>query len=163
MKNFMRLEGFEEDNESGEFDFNSDDTLIEEMITASRERLEKWLGVSIISHTWEVLFTNLAGDIEFPYSNNMEIVSLKDSEDEDIPEEDYLLRGTTDKRLIRPLFENMTIVYTAGFVTVPKAIKQAIMRDVLFHYENRNDGDKDRVNNAFEIAIKYKRVSTWLA
>jgi hypothetical protein len=125
--------------------------------------LEKWLGLSIIPHTWEVLFTNLAGEIEFPYSNNMAIVSLKDSDDEDIEEEDYLLRGTTDKRLIRPLFENMTIVYTAGFDTVPKAIKQAIMRDVLFHYENRNDGDKDRVNNAFEIAIKYKRVSTWLA
>lgn len=165
MKNFLRLEGFENDDESGELDFTSDDALIEELITASREGLEKWCGISIVRHRWQVLFDNENGNIELPYSNNATLVSIKDSDDEDIVEDDYTLRGTSFKYLVKPYQCNMTIVYDAGYESgdVPKRLKQAIMRDVAYHYENRNEEPGKIAEQAMVLAASFKRVSTWLA
>lgn len=161
MKNFMRVEGFEDDNESGEIDFTSDDELIEELITSAREGLEKWCGVSIVPHRWQVRFTNLAGNIELPYSNGYSIVSLVDSEDNTIVSDDYKFRGISWLSLDFPLFCNMIVVYDAGYETVPKRLKQAIMRDVIYHYENR--GESGLSEHAMGLASGFKRVSTWLA
>lgn len=161
MKNFMRLEGFEDDNESGEIDFTSDDALINELITSAREGLEKWCGVSIISHRWQVRFSNLAGNIELPYSNGYSIVSLVDSDDNTIASADYRFRGVSWLSLDFPMQGHMVVVYDAGYETVPKRLKQAIMRDVIYHYENR--GEAGLSEHAMGLASGFKRVSTWLA
>lgn len=165
MKNFLRLDGFEDDDESGEMDFTSDDELIAELITASREGIEKWCGISIVRHRWQVLLTNENGSIELPYSNNMTLVSIKNCEDEDIETDDYTIRGTSFKYLSKPYYENMTLVYDAGYDEdkVPKRLKQAIMRDVAYHYENRNDEPGKIAEQAMVLASAFKRVSTWLA
>lgn len=167
MKNFLRLEGFEDDNESGEMPFDSDDELIQELITSAREGLEKFCGRSIVPHTWKVLLTNLAGDIELPYSNGVDLSasggaldSIFDCNGNDI--DDYDLIGTEFLYLQLPLKEKMTLVYSVEPI-VPKRIKQAIMRDVAFHYENRNDSPGELSEQAEVMASKYKRVSTWLA
>jgi hypothetical protein len=164
MKNFMRLEGFESDNSSGEMPFTSDDTEIEEQITASRQRFEKWSGRSVVRHRWKQIITNQVGDIELPYSNNHTIVSLHNCSGDEIVADGYKIRDHEFLFLESPFFDNMTVVYDAGPEPdeVPKLIKKAIMRDVLFYYENRNDGD-DKENKSFECAKYYKRVSTWLA
>jgi hypothetical protein len=164
MKNYMRLEGFESDNESGEMPFISDDTEIEEQITASRQRFEKWSGRSVVRHRWKQIVTNQIGDIELPYSNNYTIFSLHNCDGVEILSENYKIRDHEFLFLESPLNDNMTVVYDAGPedpADVPKVIKKAIMRDVLFYYENRNDGD-DKENRSFECAAFYKRVSTWL-
>jgi hypothetical protein len=167
MKNFLRLEGFEDDNESGEMPFDSDDALIQELITAAREGLEKFCGRSIVPHTWKVLLTNLAGDIELPYSNGVDLSasggaldSILDCNGNDI--DDYDLIGTEFLYLQSPLKEKMTLVYSVEPI-VPKRLKQAIMRDVSFHYENRNDSPGELSEQAQVMASKYKRVSTWLS
>ena len=51
MKDFMRLEGFEDNDASGELPFISDDDMIEELITSARELLEIHTGRSIVPHT----------------------------------------------------------------------------------------------------------------
>lgn len=167
MKNFIRLEGFEDDNESGELPFNSDDELLQELITQSREGIEKYCGRSIVPHTWKVLLTNLAGDIELPYSNGVDLSvsggaldSIEDFSGNDI--DDYELIGTEFLFLQSPLKEKITLTYSV-IPTVPKALKQAIMRDVAFHYENRNDVSVELAEQAMVLANRYKRVSTWLA
>lgn len=166
MKNYMRLEGFESDSESGELAFTSDDTDIEEQITASRQRFERWSGRSVVRHRWKQVITNQVGGIELPYSNNFSVFSLaNDKGDPIILPDGYKVRDHEFLFLESPLYDNMTMVYDAGPedpADVPKVIKKAIMRDVLFYYENRNDGD-DKVNKSFEIAAHYKRVATWLA
>lgn len=161
MKNFMRLEGFEDDNESGEIDFTSDDELIEELITAARAGLEKWCGISIVDHRWQVRFTNLAGYIELPFSNGYSIVSLVDCNDTTIASSDYKFRGIGTLSLDYPRQRNMIVVYDAGMEEVPKRLKQAIMRDVLYHYENR--GEAGLSEHAMGLASGFKKVSTWLA
>ena len=163
IKNFMRLEGFENDQESGELLFSSDDLLIGELITSAREGLERWCGISIIEHRWQVLFTNQIGNIELPYSNNATIVSLSNSDNVIITSDNYLFRGTSFKYMASPGYDNMTVVYTSGYAVgdVPKRLKQAIMRDVVFHYENR--GEKGLSSDAMGLASSFKRVSTWLA
>lgn len=165
MKNFLRLEGFEDDNESGELEFSSDDALIEELITSAREGLERWCGISIVHHRWQVLLTNQIGNIELPFSNNATIVSLVNSDDEDIEASNYVIRGTTFKYMASPYYDNMTVVYDAGWAAedVPKRLKQAIMRDVAFHYENRNDEPGKLAEQAMALASSFKRVSTWLS
>lgn len=169
MKNFMRLEGFENDNESGELDFDSDDELIQELITSAREGLERYCGRSIVPHTWKVLLTNQCGDIELPFSNGIDtnvsgpvLDSIEDCNGDDIDEDNYKLRGTSFMSLETPLQEKMTLVYSVT-PTVPKRLKQAIMRDVCFHYENRNDLPGLLAPQALVLANSFKRVSTWLA
>lgn len=164
MKDFMRIEGFESDNESGVMAFTSDDALIEELITSAREGLERWCGISIIRHRWQALFTNGIGNTELPYSNNATIVSLTNSDSVAIEEANYVARGTSFKYLASPYQCNMTIVYDAGWDAedVPKRLKQAIMRDVAFHYENRNDKAGEIAPQAMVLASSFKRVSTWL-
>lgn len=145
------------------YDFDND--LIEELIISAREGLERWCGISIVRHRWQVLFTNGVGNSELPFSNNATLVSLKNSIDVDIPTTGYVLRGTSFKYLASPYYCNMTIVYDAGYEegAVPKRLKQAIMRDVAYHYENRNDEAGKIAEQAMVLASSFKRVSTWLS
>lgn len=149
------------------FDFDND--LIEELITSAREGLEKYCGRSIVPHTWKVLLTNQCGDIELPFSNGIDtnvsgpvLDSIEDCNGNDIEESNYKLRGTSFMTLETPLLEKMTLVYSVT-PTVPKRLKQAIMRDVAFHYENRNDLPGEIAPQAMVLASSFKRVSTWLA
>lgn len=149
------------------FDFDND--LITEMIIASRKRLEEWLGISIVRHTWRVLITNLNGDVEIPMSNNWTIVSLIKYDgtvvdiDDDNTHKGY---GEDELYLDYPRCEKMTIEYDAGFEEdeVPEPIRLAIKRDVAYHYENRNDQSVNSISNlAMNTVSSYKKVSTWLA
>lgn len=151
--------------ENTAFDFDND--LIEELITSAREALEKFTGRSIVPHTWKVLLTNTAGDIELPYSNGVDLTVsgnvldlLEDSNGDEI--DDYTVRGTEFLYLEEPLLEKMTATYSVT-PTVPKALKQAIIRDVAYHYENRNDEPGELAAQAIRLAWKYKRASTWLS
>lgn len=149
------------------FDFDND--LIEELIISAREGLERYCGRSIVPHTWKVLLTNQCGDIELPFSNGIDtnvsgpvLDSIEDCNGDDIDEDNYKLRGTSFMSLETPLQEKMTLVYSVT-PTVPKRLKQAIMRDVCFHYENRNDMPGLLAPQALVLASSFKRVSTWLA
>lgn len=148
---------------SGDEAFDFDNDLIEELITASRERIERYCGISIVNHRWSALITNLSGNTELPFSNGFELVSIKDYNDTDIVVDNYKFRGLGFKTMETPLQENVSVVYDAGMTSVPKSLKQAIMRDVAFHYENRNDSKVELAEQAMVLANPYKRVSTWLA
>lgn len=162
------LYGIASGNASGdEFDF--DDDLIEELITSAREGIEKFTGRSLVQHTWKVLVTNLAGDIELPYSNGMTsndsgpiLDEILDCNGDEIDIGDYKVIGTEFKFLQSPYQEKMTITYTVN-PTVPKRLKQAIMRDVAYHYENRNDEPGELAKQAIVLASSFKRVATWLS
>lgn len=152
-------------DENNVFDFDND--LIEELITSAREGLEKFTGWSLVPHTWKVLLTNLAGDIELPYSNGVDLTvsggvldSIVDYNGNDI--DDYTVRGSQFLILEDPLQEKMTVNYSV-VPTVPKRLKQAIMRDVAYYYENRNDAPGELSKQAQVLAMKYQRASTWLA
>lgn len=148
------------------YDFDND--LIEELITAAREGMEKFTGWSLVPHTWRVRLSNTAGEMELPYSNGLEtdssgpvLDSIINDDGDDIEEDSYKLRGS-QFAFIDCAGENVTVTYSVT-PTAPKKLKQAIMRDVAYHYENRNDEPGELAIQAQAIARNFQRISVWLA
>jgi len=169
-KDYLRLEGWQGEDESGsEFEF--DDDLISVMITAARMKAESFCGISIISHTWKVLLTNCAGDFELPFGPVIELTSIKNKNDDDISS--YKLRGFSFQFLEYPRQELLTLEYTAGYDEVPAEIILAITQMVWYWYNIRGTIDATSfqagISNVMipEIALAtlrpFKRAWTWLA
>lgn len=116
-------------------DFNSDDTLFAQLIASSRERLEKYSGrVFLYSDCTAVYTQHGCGDrVLLAYSDN--IVLPDDSVYKDhLMGESYI--DTEDKVVL--------LEYKAGYVVdvsnkMPEWIKQAVLMDVAYRYENRGD------------------------
>ena len=79
VKDYLRLEGFIDDIDSPSSDYDDDDTLIGELITSARQRLEAFTGLSFIPKTYQIEICNLAGDFVIPYGPITEIVSVEDT------------------------------------------------------------------------------------
>lgn len=161
-KDYMRLEGFTDENESTSddlSDFDFDDDLITSLIITSRELLERKTGSHFIPKTLEVHFTNLRGRIELPGPVG-EVSELLDVNGNEITT--YELVGNVWKFLKSPCKEDMTITYEAGYggdetVPLPEGLKIAMLRLVSFLYQNREDtGDV----LASKLARPYSR-RTW--
>src|SRR5690349_10277020 len=65
---------------SGSYQFDDDDTKLEELIVQSREYLEQYTGLSMASKTYKAILRNECGDIEIPYGPITSITSLKNSD-----------------------------------------------------------------------------------
>ena len=160
MKDYLRLEGYTDTDESTAdslSDFDYDDTLITELITASREQIEKISASSIIPRTLEAVINNYRM-LELPRGPIGEIISLYDSEGVEILAADYTIIGQTgDRKFLKsPRQCEMTITYEAGYTDVPMGLKIDIMRLTAYMYENR--GDDSSINRfASQIAMKYAR------
>lgn len=135
-KNYLRSEGFL--NETGSLDeFSMDDTLIEELITAARESVEKWNEISIVTKGLRAVITNCAGGVFIPQGPVNAISSFKDKDGVDIT--DYVLNGIKFPQIQCPNKERMVIEYVAGYTQVPKTLKVAILKQIAWDYEHRAD------------------------
>lgn len=161
MKDYLRLEGFVDTDESTTdslWDFDYDDTLITNMIKAAREKAEKFTGCSFVDHTWKVLFTNGAGDFEYPYGPITEFTSLayKDGSLVSAPQNygyDFLV-------LDCPKSEKLTAIYEAGYEDCPEEVRLAIKQMVAYWYEKRVVGDIPELG--LSTLRGFKRAWTWL-
>lgn len=165
MKDYLRLGGFIDDNDSTSIPaFTDDDDLIEELITGSRQALEEELGVSIIEHTWKITgVTNQAGDILLPYGPVTEITSVLDSYGDAIDHTDTDKVKVQGDFLKYPNECDMVIEYTAGYTSgkLPKAIITEIKRMVAYQYENRGDVAGLQGYKFSDIVYKFNR-KPWL-
>lgn len=166
VKDYIRVNGFvDAESESGlEFDF--DDALLVRMITAARRKAEKFCGISIVFHSWKVLLTNCAGDLELPYGPVQEFTKLSDKDGTEITSSSYKLRGFDFQFLETPKKELLTAEYDAGYEDVPDEISLAIMQMVFFWYEHR--GQEQEINktipeSAISLLLPYRRGWTWLS
>jgi hypothetical protein len=66
-------------------------------------------------------------------------------------------------RLLKtPKYENMTMLYEAGFINLPKGLKDAMYKEVAYRYTNRGDENVDGMSReAMNLASRYKTVN-WL-
>lgn len=142
-----------------------EDTIIEELITTAREQCEDYLGVSIVARTVTALLNNSCGGIFLPYCPRISIISVKDSEGEDIATDDYTISGMYFPQLREPWDERITVSYTAGYGIPPKRIKSAILQQTFFLYENRGDraiidrfGGQDRISLSPQAMATLKRL-----
>ena len=160
VKNYLRLEGFIDDQESLSTDFDDDNTLIADLITSARVRLEEYTGLSFVPKTWEIEFTNGAGNFVIPFGPVIDIIELKDSEGNTITSYKH---SFTKAILYEPMYEGMTMQYEAGYTTLPKGLKEAMYKEVAYRYINRGDINVDGLSKeAMQMASIYKQPTTWL-
>lgn len=136
-----------------------EDTLIGEMITDARTRLEKFTNLSFGAKTLKCRWNALDGWQEIPYQPNAVISACVDDDGTTLT---YETRGLEYKALYCVNSTGVTITYTAGFTTLPKALKQAILKEVATNYENREnfyiEGTFNELSNdAKRIAQSYSR------
>ena len=159
MKDYLRLEGFVDVDESTAddlSDFDFDDRLIAEMIKGSRELIEEKAGISLIRKTLEAVLTNLCGMIEIPFGPVVSVTSLFDSETTEILSTNYKVVGNHWKYLKYPCQKHLTITYEAGYENLPMAFKMDIMKLGAYMYKNRGD-DPSIDKFSSQIASKYSR------
>jgi uncharacterized phiE125 gp8 family phage protein len=161
VKNYLRLEGFIDQSDSIPSDFNDDDAIIETLIRSARERIEEFTGLSLIPKIWEIEFTNLAGGFEIPFGPVTTIINVKDDEGDSISTDDFEV--SLNGRILKwPKYENMTMLYEAGYVSLPKGLKDAMYKEVAYRYINRGDENVDGMSReAMNLASRYK-TTNWL-
>ena len=114
----------------------SEDAMIARMISSARKIIEDAAGISIITKQVKVWFSNKGGAYQLPYGPITSAITLYD---------DYTGTVLTDKRIIGgnypritfPEIDNMRAEYTVGYTHVPAALKDAILDQLNYMYENR--------------------------
>ncbi len=137
----------------------SEDTLIEELITDARERLEKFTNLSFGEKTLMCRWDSLSDWAEIPYQPNADISACVNDDGDTLT---YEVKGLEYKYLYCNNSTGVTITYTAGFTTLPKALKVAILKEVATSYENREnfyiEGTFNELSNdAKRMAQSYSR------
>ena len=122
-------------------DYDEDDELITEMITAAREELEKFTGLSFIPKLLTVQLRNECGGIEVPYGPvyDIDVNLLTDYQGEVINPTLINITGTDFKFIDTPLTNFIQAQYYAGYDVLPTALKLAWKAQVMFMYENRGE------------------------
>lgn len=110
-------------------DVSDDDALITSLIKAARIICENHANLSFINRTVSAKIKNGLGGFIAPYGPVVSITSAKDSDDTDIADFDF--DNAYPGRI--------TIVYEAGYETLPQNLKTAVLNQVAFLYENRGD------------------------
>lgn len=115
-------------------DHDDDDELIESMIPAARYEVEQMTNRKLVEHTVEISVSlTCAERFTLPYGKPTDL-TLFDSDDEEIDETDYLLRGSNLKI---PYLGEYRITYTVGEST--PALNELVKMLVAFRYNHRGD------------------------
>jgi uncharacterized phiE125 gp8 family phage protein len=163
VKNYLRLEGFINDNTSITPTFNDDNTYINGLIRASREALEEYTGLSFVIKTWQIEFDNYAGNFEIPFGPVLDIFELH-PQGESLASDELEYTTSSNKRILKtPEYGNLVMLYEAGYVTLPKRLKDAMFKEIAYRYINRGDINVDGISKeAMDLASTYKQSFTWL-
>lgn len=116
-----------------------EDDLFADLITQSREAIEKATGLSLVPKIAVVWFSNLAGMYQFQYGPVKEFTELLDAEGNEIAPANYKLIGGQYPMLQRPFWTNLKATYNCGFAEgeLPKELKIAMLDQINYGYENR--------------------------
>jgi uncharacterized phiE125 gp8 family phage protein len=130
----------------------SENDLIEELITSARERIEKYTGLSLGLKTLKAYWFYFHVPAEIPYGPITAINSVVDDNDVEL---EYTARGLQYKTLEAYSTQGLAIEYEAGFTIVPKGLKLAILKQVSTDYENREN--YSIYDQAYELSSDARR------
>lgn len=116
---------------------NVEDDLFAELITQSRQAVEKASGLSIVPKNVAVWFSNQSGGFQLPFGPVTFFLGLQDEKGNQIAQSNYKLIGGQFPSLIFPIWNGMSATYQAGYDCVPKELKIAILDQINYGYENR--------------------------
>lgn len=119
-------------------DIDTDDILLEAIITSAREMCEDFTNIGFVEHEIVATVNNPNGNILLPYGPIIEVTEVK-NKDGDILEADdeYEISGNLFKSLKTPKEEGLEITYTSGYETLPERLKLALLNTIYYLYDNR--------------------------
>ncbi len=120
-------------------DVSDDDDLITDLIPAARGTIEAWINQSLVQRTVTALLKNQLGGQYLPYGPIIEVTSVTDEDGDALDSADYEFKGAKFQYLKTEFDDHVTVVYDAGYTTLPYKFKNAILCQVAFMYENRGD------------------------
>lgn len=171
-KDYLRLTGFSPDD-SGEQDFDFDDTLINSMIQEAREWVEKYTGQYIVPRSLSVVLLNQAGGMRLPGPVIGSVV-YTNLEAEAITT--LRVVGTTFPKLLSDWVgwgesprtndynysaDYITAAYEVGYEVIPKWVKNAILAYVAWAFENRGDEQTGSPERAAAICRPHIKKQAW--
>lgn len=162
-KDYIRLESFQEDDDSPADQFDFDDDLIESLVTEGRIWCEKYSGVHLVPKTLRVDFTCGAGMMQFPGPVTSTISSQAITDKNGIAATGTIFWiGTLFPKLETTFTDRMQITYNAGYGTdCPEWAKNAIKAYVAWAYENRGDEAVGEPERSAAICRPHRRVKAW--
>lgn len=146
-------------------DYASDDEVLDELITSSRERLELFTNIGFAERELELQWSGFP--IKLPFSPNGDIISVtKDGEDAPLLGTEYTFKGLVEKELYVnsvysgcsffypinngwPLIDTCTgpdslynVIYKTGYTAdIPVSLLMAIKMEVDYLYKNQGKAD----------------------
>lgn len=124
-------------------DFPDDDAVISRLITASRQRCEKYLGLCLVETEVKALYRNGGTMVELAYgpietdTDGLPIISGDDGQITGV-------KGFGNQIWIETDACELSLSYTSKFDPVPDWAIDAILNDVAYFYEHRGDETIDR-------------------
>lgn len=116
-------------------DFDTEDTLLAEMITSAREQAELFCNRSFVPKTIEFSTKDFEDPVLLPFPNHTEITSV--SVDGEAVE--YTSTGLTQLEIeVTAIGKELKVIYQAGGI-ITKAEKEALKKVVADMYRNRDE------------------------
>lgn len=112
-------------------DITDDDTLITLLITAARIVCENHANLSFIEREVTAKIINGLGGFVLPYGPVTSITSVTIADGTDIYDADFSIDD--------PYGKLYTVVYDAGYATLPQNLRHAVLNQIAFMYDNRGD------------------------
>jgi len=148
-------------------DFTDDDDMIDVLILASREAVEKYLGRALITQTLQIFFDCFPGTIEIPYSPLQSVTHVKyydaDGDQQTLSSSVYqadlvsvpgrieTAYGETWPSTRSGKLNTVEVQYAAGYgdaaADVPQPIKQTIISMAVDLYEHPESNIELRITN----------------
>jgi hypothetical protein len=120
-------------------DIDTDDDLLDLMITSAREMCEDFTNIGFVQHEVVAVINNGNGGVLLPYGPTGEITEITDSNDTVLDEgTGYTLSGNLFKSILTPKADNLTVTYATGYEVLPMRLKLAVLNQIYFLYDNRS-------------------------
>jgi len=117
----------------------ADDDLLASIIKAARLQLEMFTGISFVERTVAVNIQVQLHEMELPWGPVNEIISVKDISDIALPDDQYTVTGVSFKRFVTEICDELKLVYTTGYTTLPDNLLDMWKRQAAWLYEHRGD------------------------
>jgi uncharacterized phiE125 gp8 family phage protein len=156
---------------SGSYQFDDDDTKLEDVIKQSRELLEQYTGVSMAVKTYRAVLRNECGGQSIPFGPVTSVTTVVDVDGNTlVANQGYKLTGSLYE-FQWPLSCYIDVTYVAGYTpaTIPGGLKRALLEQIAWNYVNAGDQQQQFANGSIAIcesaiakAAPYSRRS-WVA
>lgn len=146
---------------------SDDDTYLGTLITKARKQIENYCHIAIGSQTKRWTFDSCyMEETPFPYPPVISITSAKQKTDVDTYDtltngEDYETDGDA-KKIFQPYADGrFQVTYVTGYTTLPEELKQAILIQIAYLYENRSSNVSGLCEMAKDLCQPFVEMS-WI-